>query len=222
MKMKFKNVLVCTLSILPMFCVSACGKDAKAEITEPSIDYNDSQMSLEWKTKKNSTAYKNTMKLNDKQKKFLINVLANKSVEDLIEGIEDCANTYASAELNKKCIEGANGWGWSIKSVKNQYISDSKFNFDSSKEAQGKVAEIIFVANPELFGEDVTYVSECFLVKSKSTGRPVTECRDSQKSSCLNKKLCADGLYDIVPDELYLGDYRGERTFTIDKSLKFE
>ena len=50
--MKFKNVLVCTMAILPMFCA----------VESQAID---------WANKTHEKAYNNTQKLNEKQKLFL-------------------------------------------------------------------------------------------------------------------------------------------------------
>ena len=63
--MKFKNVLVCTMAILPMFCAVESQAGFAEEYDKAMVE-----------KKHNSEGYKNTQKLNDKQKPVSVKQVA--------------------------------------------------------------------------------------------------------------------------------------------------
>lgn len=89
--MKFKNVLCCTVAILPMFCA----------IESQATD---------WASKTQEKAYNNTQKLNDKQKLFLENVIQYAGSEETQLAL--CYFENGMSKFAETCKTGASGAGW--------------------------------------------------------------------------------------------------------------
>ena len=170
--MKFKNVLCCTVAILPMFCAV----ESQAGFAE---EYDKARL----EKKHNSEGYKNTQKLNDKQKLFLREVMGNGTRTQ----VELCHMDTGSL---KQCKDGNQGMGWRLPANNNsKYIS----NVTISVEGDDSIIKI--TASPDFFGENVTLIYDC----SVAEGR--VDCPISAKSSCLEKGLCSAGVYDVEPDD---------------------
>lgn len=175
--MKFKNVLVCTMAILPMFCAI----ESQAGLAE---EYNKAKL----EERHNSEAYKNTQKLNEKQKDFLINVLEIGSwwgrnlVGLCFQETEDLKNCHDGKE-------GLFGWKFPIEKYDNKYISSVTVSTEGEK-------SIIEVKASSHFGEGVTLVLNCEAVPN-SYGGEIVDCPISKKSTCLEKGLCSAGIFDV-------------------------
>lgn len=166
--MKFKNVLVCTMAILPMFCAI----ESQAGLAD---DYNKAM----YEKKHNSEGYKNTQKLNAKQKLFLREVMGNRST---LTQIELC---HMSNDNLKQCKDGSQGMGWRLPANNN-----SKYISNVTVRVEGNDSIITITASPE-FGENVTLIYDCSVVSG------YVECPISSKSSCLEKDLCSAGIFDV-------------------------
>ena len=166
--MKFKNVLCSTMAILPMFCAV----ESQAGLAE---EYNKAML----EKKHNSEGYKNTQKLNDKQKLFLREVMGNRTHIQ----VEMCHMDTGSL---KQCKDGNQGMGWRLPANNNsKYIS----NVTVSVEGDDSIIKI--TASPDFFGENVTLIYDC----SVAEGR--VDCPISKKSTCLEKGLCSAGIFDV-------------------------
>ena len=170
--MKFKNVLGCTLAILPMFCA-----------VESQAGVSDEYDKAMYEKKHNSEGYKNTQKLNAKQKLFLREVMGNRST---LTQIELC---HMSNDNLKQCKDGSQGMGWRLPANNN-----SKYISNVTVRVEGNDSIITITASPE-FGENVTLIYDCSVVSGH------VECPISSKSSCLEKGLCSAGVYDVEPDD---------------------
>ena len=173
--MKFKNVLCCTMAILPMFCAV----ESQAGLAE---EYNKAM----YEKKHNSEAYKNTQKLNEKQKDFLLKVM-EKETRATRSQVELCFNEY---ENMKNCHDGATGFGWVLPIPKydGKYISGIAVSSEGSK-------SIIEVKASPYFGEDVTFILNCEAVSG--TNGVYVDCPISTKSTCIEKGLCSAGIFDV-------------------------
>lgn len=175
--MKFKNVLCCTVAILPMFCA----------IESQATD---------WASKTQEKAYNNTQKLNDKQKLFLENVIQYAGSEETQLAL--CYFENGMSKFAETCKTGASGAGWQFSNKKTDYIAEqlvqshnhTENEINGSGESGIIISEFITVAEPSVFGEGVTYVHEC-TINSKQQIR----CYPSKKSTCINHGLCKDGTF---------------------------
>ena len=165
--MKFKNVLCCTVAILPMFCAV----ESQAGFAE---EYDKARL----EKKHNSEGYKNTQKLNDKQKLFLREVMGNRTRTQ----VELCHMDTGSL---KQCKDGSQGMGWRLPANNN-----SKYISNVTVRVEGNDSIITITASSE-FGENVTLIYDCSVVSGH------VECPISSKSSCLEKDLCSAGIFDV-------------------------
>lgn len=178
--MKFKNVLCCTMAILPMFCAI----ESQAGLAELAEEYNKAKI----EERHNSEAYKNTQKLNEKQKDFLLKVMYGgaKGATNLV-GI--CYQEYGDL---KNCHDGTKGFGWELpfptKYYDKKYISNIAVSNKGSK-------SIVEVKTSSYFGENVTLVLNCEAVVG--THGEYVDCPISSKSTCLEKGLCSAGIFDV-------------------------
>lgn len=171
--MKFKNVLVCTMAILPMFCAVESQAGFAEEYDKAMVE-----------KKHNSEGYKNTQKLNDKQKLFLREVMGNRVARTQVE------LCHMDTGSLKQCKDGNHGMMWKLPSNNvSKYIS----NVTVSVEGDDSIIKI--TASSDFFGENVTLIYDC----SVAEGR--VDCPISAQSSCLEKGLCSAGVYDVEPDD---------------------
>lgn len=185
--MKFKNVLVCTMAILPMFCaIESQAGDWVEEV--------DNKLKAE---KQNSQAYKNTQKLNEKQKLFLKNVIRDSfSIE---KQLALCYFENGISSLAESCKTGAEGFGWAFHNNKTDYILEKRVQSYNHTEKEVKekgkvlISEIVYVAEPAIFGEGVTFVQECTISADEQV-----LCYPSKKSTCIQHDLCKNGVYDVL------------------------
>ena len=174
--MKFKNVLCCTVAILPMFCAV----ESQAGLAE---EYNKAML----EKKHNSEGYKNTQKLNKKQKDFLLNVLETGHWW----GRNYVGLCFQETEDLKKCHDGTQGFGWKfpIEKYDEKYISSVTVSTEGEK-------SIIEIKASSYFGENVTLIFNCETVPNPYGGEQV-DCPISKKSTCLEKGLCSAGIFDV-------------------------
>ncbi len=174
--MKFKNVLCCTVAIMPMFCA------VESQATN-------------WASKTQEKAYNNTQKLNEKQKLFL-NVIKDSLSEETQLAL--CYFEHGISKFAEACKTGASGAGWQFSNKKTDYIAEQivqshRFTEKEVKEA-GKngivISEFITVAEPSVFGEGVTFVHECTI-----NAKEQISCYPSKKSTCIKHDLCKDGTF---------------------------
>lgn len=192
MKMKFKNVLGCTLAILPMFYA------VESQAGDLAEEYNKAM----YEKKHNSEAYKNTQKLNDKQKTFLFEVMEKGGRR----GANYVGLCYQDTEDLKNCHDGKEGFGWGlpIESYDSKYISGITVSTEGKK-------SIIEVKASSYFGENVTLILNCEVV-SGTIGEYV-DCPMSSKSTCLEKGLCLAGIFDV-------GDEKTQTLIEIEYKIK--
>lgn len=174
--MKFKNVLVCTMAILPMFCA----------IESQAGDWGSEIQKIALEKKHNSEGYKNTRKLNEKQRLFLGKAMVG--TWHARNNVLSCMVEYDSTE---HCKDGAEGFGWKlpfeIKSEYKDYISSVKVHSDK------QFAYIEVMAEPKVFGDNVTLIYDCGFDENHNSA-----CLISPKSTCLEKKLCQEGVFDVT------------------------
>ena len=174
--MKFKNVLVCTMAILPMFCAI----ESQAGLAE---EYNKAML----EKKHNSEGYKNTQKLNEKQKDFLLKVMEEGSwwgrnlVGVCFQEMEDLKNCHDGKK-------GSLGWSFPIEKYDNKYISNVTVSTKGEK-------SIIEIKASSYFGENVTLILNCEAV-SGTLGEYV-DCPISSKSTCIGKGLSIAAVFDV-------------------------
>jgi len=104
--MKFKNVLCCTVAILPMFCA------VESQATN-------------WASKTQEKAYNNTQKLNEKQKLFL-NVIKDSLSEETQLAL--CYYDSGISKIAETCKTGASGAGWEFSNKKQIIFQNNECN----------------------------------------------------------------------------------------------
>lgn len=173
--MKFKNVLVCTMAILPMFCAI----ESQAGLAD---DYNKAM----YEKKHNSEAYKNTQKLNEKQKDFLLKVMEGEARRSInLVGI-----CFVEKGAMRNCHDGTKGFGWELPA--NRY--DKKYISGVTISTEGEKS-IVEIKASSYFGENVTLILNCEAVSGTNGER--VDCPISSKSTCLEKGLCSAGIFDV-------------------------
>ena len=177
MKFQYKNALCCALAFLPMFMVG----ESQAGFAE---EYD--KAVLEKKHKAES--YKNTQRLNDKQKLFLREVMGNRVGRIQVE------LCYMENGNLKQCKDGNHGMSWRLPVNVNNTL---KYISNVTVSVEGDDSIITITASSAEFCENVTLIYDCS--GSQDSGR--LDCPISSKSSCLEKGLCSAGVFDVSQED---------------------
>ena len=106
-----------------------------------------------------------------------------------LKQIELC---HMDNENLKQCKDGNHGMMWKLPAN-----NTSKYISNVTVSVEGDDSIVTITASPE-FGENVTLIYDCSVASDGSGG---LDCPISSKSSCLEKGLCSEGIFDVSQED---------------------
>ena len=189
MKMKFQQTALNMVMFLALGVgVTACGggDGISGESQAGWAETYDKVMS---QRKLNSEGYKNTQKLNKKQKDFLLKVMNRGRY--LSQIMELCY--IKEGDLNK-CHDEKKDSSGKVSFGKHETTTyDTKYISNITVPSTGEIE----IKASSYFGDNVTLILSCEPINKYQIIRERAGCPISSKSTCLEKGLCFAGVFDL-------------------------
>ena len=188
MKMKFQQTALNMVMFLALGVgVTACG-GGDGSSGESQAGWAESYNKAMSQRKLNSEGYKNTQKLNEKQKDFLLKVM-NRG-RQLSQIMELCYRE--EGDLNK-CHDEKKGSSGKVSFGKYEPTYDTKYISNITVPSTGEIE----IKASSYFGDNVTLILSCEPINKYQINGERAGCPISSKSTCLEKGLCFAGVFDI-------------------------
>ena len=188
MKMKFQQTALNMVMFLALGVgVTACG-GGDGSSGESQASWAESYNKAMSQRKLNSEGYKNTQKLNKKQKDFLLKVM-NRG-RQLSQIMELCYRE--EGDLNK-CHDEKKGSSGKVSFGKLETTYDTKYISNITVPSTGEIE----IKASSYFGDNVTLILSCKPINKYQINRERAGCPISSKSTCLEKGLCFAGVFDL-------------------------
>jgi len=188
MKMKFQQTALNMVMFLALGVgVTACG-GGDGSSGESQAGWAESYNKAMSQRKLNSEGYKNTQKLNEKQKDFLLKVM-NRG-RQLSQTMELCYRE--EGDLNK-CHDEKKGSSGKVSFGKYEPTYDTKYISNITVPSTGEIE----IKASSYFGDNVTLILSCEPINKYQINRERAGCPISSKSTCLEKGLCFAGVFDL-------------------------
>lgn len=188
MKMKFQQTALNMVMFLALGVgVTACGGgDGSSGVSQAS--WAESYNKAMSQRKLNSEGYKNTQKLNEKQKDFLLKVMNHGRY--LSQIMELCYKK--EGDLNK-CHDEKKDSSGKVSFGKLETTYDTKYISNITVPSTGEIE----IKASSYFGDNVTLILSCEPINKYQIIRERAGCPISSKSTCLEKGLCFAGVFDL-------------------------
>lgn len=181
MKMKFQQTALNMVMFLALGVgVTACG-GGDGSSGESQAGWAETYDKVMSQRKLNSEGYKNTQKLNKKQKEFLLKVMdVGRYLNEVM------ASCYRIEGDFNKCHDEKKGSSGKFDYRGDNFEYDTKYISNITVPSPGEIE----IKASSYFGENVTLIFSC--------GPNIYgHCPISSKSTCLEKGLCFAGVFDI-------------------------
>ena len=181
MKMKFQQTALNMVMFLALGVgVTACG-GGDGSSGESQAGWAETYDKVMSQRKLNSEGYKNTQKLNEKQKEFLLKVMNHGRYLSQIMGL-----CYQEERDLNKCHDEKKGSSGKVSFGKLETTYDTKYISNITVPSTGEIE----IKASSYFGDNVTLIFSC--------GPNIYgHCPISSKSTCLEKGLCFAGVFDL-------------------------
>ena len=188
MKMKFQQTALNMVMFLALGVgVTACG-GGDGSSGESQGGWAESYNKAMSQRKLNSEGYKNTQKLNEKQKDFLLKVMDHGRY--LSQIMQLC---YQKERDLNKCHDEKKGSSGKVSFGKHETTYDTKYISNITVPSTGEIE----IKASSYFGDNVTLILSCEPINEYQINRERAGCPISSKSTCLEKGLCFAGVFDL-------------------------
>lgn len=189
MKMKFQQTALNMVMFLALGVgVTACG-GGDGSSGESQTGWAESYNKAMSQRKLNSEGYKNTQKLNEKQKDFLLKVMNRGRY--LSQIMQLCYKK--EGDLNK-CHDEKKDSSGKVSFGKHETTTyDTKYISNITVPSTGEIE----IKASSYFGDNVTLILSCEPINKYQIIRERAGCPISSKSTCLEKGLCFAGVFDL-------------------------
>ena len=188
MKMKFQQTALNMVMFLALGVgVTACG-GGDGSSGESQAGWAETYDKVMSQKKLNSEGYKNTQKLNEKQKDFLLKVMdRGRYLNEVMASCYRIKGDFNKCHDEKKSSSGKFDYRGDNFEYDTKYISN--ITVPSTGEIEIKASSY--------FGDNVTLILSCEPINKYQIIRERAGCPISSKSTCLEKGLCFAGVFDI-------------------------